>query len=183
MAILGVVVAALEDRLVVGDDSAVRDLFEAYGPMILGIGRRLVGDEAEDLVRQVVVAAWRHRERFDPSKGSLAAWLAVIARLAAADRLGVVGVDDSGDPGVPAGGSEAEIEAKIDRVVDRLVLARLLGVLPPVRRDVLELGFFDDLDDDEIAERLDLPHGTVRSHMRRGLAALQRELEDSRVPI
>jgi RNA polymerase sigma-70 factor (ECF subfamily) len=173
------VVATLEDRLIVGDESVLREIFDEYSAMVFGIGRRLVGNDAEDLVQQVFIAAWQGRERFDPSKGSLGAWLSGITRFKAIDHLRAAGRRPS-TPSAEVGEREA-VEPVVDRVVDRMVLSRALDTLPAARREVVELGFFDDLTHPEIAERLDLPLGTVKSHMRRGLEALQRELEDSRV--
>lgn len=173
------VVATLEDRLIVGDETVLREIFDEYSAMVFGIGRRLVGNDAEDLVQQVFIAAWQGRERFDPSKGSLGAWLSGITRFKAIDHLRAAGRRPS-TPSADVGEREA-VEPVVDRVVDRMVLARALDTLPAARRVVVELGFFDDLTHPEIAERLDLPLGTVKSHMRRGLEALQRELEDSRV--
>ena len=173
------VVAPLEDRLVLGDESVLRDLYDEFGPLVLAIGRRLVGTEAEDLVQQVFIAAWKSRDRFDPSRGSLAAWLSGIARFKAIDHLRAA----SRRPSSPSDqvGEMEPVEPLVDRVIDRLVLARALANLPLARRQVVELGFYDELTHSEIAERLDLPLGTVKSHMRRALEALQRELEDSRV--
>lgn len=173
------VVATLEDRLIVGDETVLREIFNEYSAMVFGIGRRLVGNDAEDLVQQVFIAAWQGRERFDPSKGSLGAWLSGITRFKAIDHLRAAGRRPS-TPSAEVGEREA-VEPVVDRVVDRMVLARALDTLPAARREVVELGFFEDLTHPEIAERLDLPLGTVKSHMRRGLEALQRELEDSRV--
>ena len=173
------VLATLEDRLVVGDETVLRDMFDEYGSLVLGIGRRLVGDDAEDLVQQVFMAAWRGRDRFDPSKGSLGAWLSGITRFKAIDHLRAKGRRPS-IPSADAGELEA-VEPVVDRVVDRMVLGRALETLPEARRMVVELGFFEELSHPEIAERLDLPLGTVKSHMRRGLEALQRELGGSRV--
>ncbi len=173
------VLATLEDRLVVGDESVLRDIFDEYGALVLGIGRRLVGDEAEDLVQQVFLAAWRSRDRFDPSKGNLGSWLSGITRFKAIDHLRATGRRPS-TPSADVGETEP-VEPQVDRIVDRMVLGAALESLPAVRRQIVELGFFQELTHAEIADRLDLPLGTVKSHMRRGLEALQRELEGSRV--
>lgn len=174
-----VVLATLEDRLVVGDESVLRDIFDEYGALVLSIARRLVGTDAEDLVQQVFMAAWKGRDRFDPSKGSLAAWLSGITRFKAIDHLRAAGRR----PSVATDKVEVmePVEPAVDQVVDRMVLAAALESLPEARREVVELGFFHDLSHPEIAEKLDLPLGTVKSHMRRGLEALQRELRGSRV--
>lgn len=172
------VLATLEDRLVIGDETVLRDIFDEYGSLVLSIGRRLVGAEAEDLVQQVFLAAWNGRDRFDPSKGSLAAWLSGITRFKAIDHLRAAGRR----PSTPSAevGEMATVEPAVNQVVDRLILAAALDALPPARREVVEMGFFEELSHQEIADRLDLPLGTVKSHMRRGLEALHRELEGSR---
>lgn len=173
------VLATLEDRLVVGDESVLRDMFDEYGSLVLSICRKLVGTEAEDLVQQVFLAAWKGRDRFDPSKGSLGAWLSGIARFKAIDHLRAAGRR----PSTPSAevGEMVSVEPKVNQVVDRLVLSAALDSLPAARRQVVELGFFEELSHPEIADRLDLPLGTVKSHMRRGLEALHRELRGSRV--
>lgn len=172
------VLATLEDRLVVGDESVLRDIYDEYGSLVLGVARKLVGDDAEDLVQQVFLAAWRGRDRFDPSKGSLGAWLSGITRFKAIDHLRAMGRRPS-TPTAEVGDLDP-VEPVVDRVVDRIVLSAALTALPEARREVVEMGFFDDLTHVEIAERLDMPLGTVKSHMRRGLESLQRELEGSR---
>lgn len=173
------VLATLEDRLVIGDETVLRDIFDEHGSLVLGISRKLVGADAEDLVQQVFLAAWKGRARFDPSKGSLAAWLSGITRFKAIDHLRAKGRR----PSTPTAELEDmdPVEPAVDRVVDRMLISAALETLPPARREVVELGFFAELSHPEIAERLDLPLGTVKSHMRRGLEALQRELGGSRV--
>ncbi|MGF1598093.1 MAG: RNA polymerase sigma factor [Acidimicrobiales bacterium] len=170
---------ALEDRLRAGDRSALRDLFEEFGPMVMGLCRRMVGNEAEDLAQQVFLDAWRSRHRFDPERGTIGAWLTGIARFKAIDHYRAA----ERRPSVPVADTGVEVasgEAGVERIVDQLVITRALGTLPDIRRQVVELGFYSELTHPEIAERLTLPLGTVKSHMRRGLEALQRELEVSR---
>lgn len=170
-------VATLEDRLVTGEDSALRDMFDEYGPLVISICRRLVGDDAEDVAQQVFLAAWRGRLSFDPSKGSIAAWLAGISRFKSIDFLRAKGRRPS-TPDEHIADRQA-VEPAVNGVVDQMVLASALQTLPPARRNVITLGFYENLSHPEIAARLDLPLGTVKSHMRRGLEAMQRELEGS----
>ncbi len=168
----------LEQRLMAGEQGALREVFDAYSPMVLGLCRKLVGAEAEDVAQQVFLDAWKSRGRFDPERGSLGAWLARIARFKAIDHLRA----SSRRPSVPSAdvGESLSVEPDVDAVVDQMVLTRALEELPLARREVVELGFYEGLTHPEIAERLGLPLGTVKSHMRRGLEALHRELEGSR---
>ncbi len=168
----------LERRLVAGDRTVLKDIFDEFGPTVMGLCRRLVGPDAEDLSQQVFLDAWRSRERFDSSKGSLGAWLAGITRFKAIDHWRAAGRRPS-IPSADAGLYEA-VEHDVDRVVDHLVVTKALTKLPAGRREVVELGFYNDLTHTEIAEKLGMPLGTVKSHMRRGLESLQRELEASR---
>lgn len=175
----GVSVQSLEQRLVLGDEAALREVYEEYGPMVLGMCRKLVGADAEDVAQQVFVDAWKARERFDPSRGSLGAWLSGISRFKSIDHLRAKGRR----PSIPSEkvGEQAWDEAKVDDVVNRMVLTNALKSLPPARREVIELGFFQGLSHPEISVKLDLPLGTVKSHMRRGLESLQNELRGSHV--
>jgi RNA polymerase sigma factor (sigma-70 family) len=168
----------LEQRLIAGEPAALRELFDSYGPMVLGLCRRLVGGEAEDVTQQVFLDAWRSRARFDPDRGSLGAWLARIARFKSIDHLRA----SARRPSVPTAdaGLTVSQDTDVDAMVDQLVLTRAMEELPLARREVVELGFYHGLTHPEIAERLGLPLGTVKSHMRRGLESLHRELEGSR---
>jgi RNA polymerase sigma-70 factor (ECF subfamily) len=169
---------SLEQRLQAGEQSALREVFDEYGPMVLGLCRRLVGAEAEDVAQQVFLDAWRSRARYDAERGSLGAWLARIARFKSIDHLRAAGRRPS-VPSAEAGASTPQ-ESEVDAVVDQLVVTTALAELPPARKEVVELGFYHGLTHPEIAEKLGLPLGTVKSHMRRGLEMLQRELEGSR---
>ena len=168
----------LAERLIAGEPTALREIFDIHGPMVLGLCRRLVGTEAEDVVQQVFLDAWRSRGRFDPERGSLGAWLARIARFKSIDHLRASGRRPS-VPMAEAGVAVAQ-EHQVDAVVDQMVVTRALGELPQARREVVELGFYHGLTHPEIAEKLGLPLGTVKSHMRRGLEALKLELDGSR---
>lgn len=171
--------STLEERFVQGDESALRAAFEAHGGLVYTMGKRLVGDDAEDLAQQVFVAAWQGRHRFDPERGSLSSWLAGITRFKAIDHLRAQGrrvVLVAEDHGAPAA-----VDAAVDDVADRLVVNLALAGLPTERRQVLEMAFYDDLSHRDIAERTGLPLGTVKSHVRRGLASLKAVLEGSHV--
>jgi RNA polymerase sigma-70 factor (ECF subfamily) len=151
-----------------GDERALRLIFDQYGPAVFHLatnGLTSIAD-AEDVTRSAFVAAWTARERFDPERGSLLAWLLGIARRQIADRVRATGPTRRfvGEPST-------------ERVVDQLVLADEMARLPGEQRRVLELAFYDDLTHQQIAAVTGLPRDTVRSHLRGAMIRLLRRWE------
>ncbi|GIF23272.1 RNA polymerase sigma factor [Paractinoplanes tereljensis] len=171
------------DRFKSGDERALRWMYDRYGAAVLHLAYATVGNryDAEDVVQATFVAAWQSRERYEPDLGSPIAWLLGIARRKAIDTLRLKSRQDRVaatlrqlDSGVD------DAEAGADTVVDRLVIADELSTLEPAQRCVLELSFFDDLTHVQIAARTGMPLGTVKSHLRRGLARLRSRWEVDR---
>ncbi len=169
----------LEERFVAGDEVALKEIFELHGSLVLNICRRSVGADAEDVVQQVFVAAWRGRSSFDAEKGSLPGWLTGIAKFKAVDHLRAKGRrPQSADREVEDSASQS---ADVGRVADRMLLTHALAKLPEERRRVVALAFFEDFTHQEISEHLAMPLGTVKSHVRRGLEALRHTLGEQPV--
>jgi RNA polymerase sigma-70 factor (ECF subfamily) len=165
-----------------GDETALREAYDRYGAAVLHLSSRTVGNtaDAEDVVQATFVAAWTGRSGFDPEKGSLLAWLLGIARRKAVDSLRArARADRAADTAARVGRVERVDEAS-DVVVDRLVIADELATLPDEQRRVLQLAFFDDLTHPQIATVTGLPLGTVKSHIRRGMARLRNRWEADR---
>jgi RNA polymerase sigma-70 factor (ECF subfamily) len=160
--------ADLGTRLAEGDPRAVEDCYQALGPRVLSYLRGLVPyDEAEDVLQRVFVEVWRSRERFDPDR-SLEAWVFTIARRRAIDHLRrprhrTVPIDLVRDLADADGRETADSLAWAGEV------RRCLGRLPAEQRQVLELAYFGGRTQAEIARQLDLPLGTVKARMFRGL--------------
>lgn len=159
-----------------GDEAALRSAWEAWGGLVYAFCIRSLPspEDAEDVAQQVFVDAWRGRGRFDPARGTLSAWMMGIARKKVVDRLRLL----QRTPVPTAYPTDtAVVEQGIDQAADRLLLGDALARLPDERRRVLELAFFEDLTHTQIAARLALPLGTVKSHLRRGLAHLRRTID------
>lgn len=173
----------LIDRFRSGDELALRWLYDRYGAAVLHLGYASLGNrhDAEDIVQTTFVAAWQSRERYDPGLGSPLSWLLGIARRKAVDMMRLRSRQDRVADTlrrVETGGGARESAA--DTVIDRLVVADGLSGLEPAQRRVLELSFYDDLTHVQIAALTGMPLGTVKSHLRRGLARLRSRWEVDR---
>jgi RNA polymerase sigma-70 factor (ECF subfamily) len=174
-------------RSVVGDrdEKAFALLYDRHAPLVYGIALRMLGrsQEAEDVLQQVFLAFWERASSFDPSKGSPAAWLVVMARSRGLDALrrrrvrregdgAAFSQDDGVDPlaGLPDPGAPV-----LDGLVTeerRAHVRRALASLPPPQRVVLEEAFFGGLTQEEIAAKLGEPLGTVKTRIRSGMMKL-----------
>ncbi|MCJ1714947.1 RNA polymerase sigma factor [Curtobacterium sp. VKM Ac-2922] len=171
---------ALADAFGSGDERVLRSVYERWSPLVHTLALRSLADvaAAEDVTQQVFVRAWRSRSTYDPAKAPLGAWLVGIARNCITDahtertrRLRLT---------LAVAGEEAAAptaEDVTDGLAERVMVAGELDRLDEVPRTVMRLAFYEELSHREIAERLDLPLGTVKSHIRRSLARLRMRLE------
>jgi RNA polymerase sigma-70 factor (ECF subfamily) len=174
--------AALLGRVAAGErGAAVAALYDLYAPRVYAIGRRLLGLEgaAEELVQETFVRLWQSAERFDPARGSADTFVMTIARRTAIDLHRRAASRPHGALW------ESEVEPTDDESFERVILEldirSALDSLPDKQREVLELSYRQDLTQRQIAERLAIPLGTVKTRTWHALHALKRELEATSV--
>jgi RNA polymerase sigma-70 factor (ECF subfamily) len=156
-----------------GSEKAVELAYARWGSLVHGLARKAVGPvEAEDVTQQVFLSAWRARDTYDPSHSPLGAWLVGITRRAVADSLRLR------QRTAQVSAADEEDLRPDDRWddVDRDDLLSVYEELerigdPP--RQILLLAYVHDKTQREIAELLDLPLGTVKTHTTRTLARLR----------
>ena len=176
--------AALLARMASGDhEDAVVELYARYGRRLYGLGHKLLGDAtlAEELVQETFVRAWRSAARYDPGQASAQNWLLMIARRVAVDLhrraaarpQAVARAEGDPDPldAIPA-------EDELERTMSGLEVREAMAALSPAHREVLELGYDEQLTQREIAERLGVPLGTVKTRTFHALRALRVVLEE-----
>ncbi|WP_030487372.1 RNA polymerase sigma factor [Micromonospora chokoriensis] len=169
----------LDRRFQAGDDVALREAYDRYGRAVLHLATSMLANrsDAEDVTQATFVAAWLGRDTFDPAKGSLIGWLLGIGRRKVIDRMRASARETRVVETVRQLPEPAPADPDPDRVVDRLVIADELARLPDDQRRMLELAFYDDLTHQQIATVTGVPLGTVKSHIRRGMASLKRRWE------
>lgn len=167
------------DRVATGDRAALAALYDRYGGLMLALGLRVLGSrrDAEDITHDVFIEVWRRADAYDPKRASVRTWLLLIMRSRSLDRrrsaffawtqpLAEERVDESGslpDSDLAAG-----------------ELRHALVSLNEQQRDLLQLAYFEGLSSSEMATRLSVPLGTVKSRMAGALRALRGLLDDDK---
>lgn len=169
----------LQRRFPTDDETALAEAYGRWSRLVFAIALRSLGDrsDAEDVVQQTFVSAWRSRSKYSSDKGPLSAWIVTIARRRVSDRLEARNRAGRIQDAVEATTSDEPVSAPVDSVVDRILLADEIAALGQPQQRILELAFYQDLTHGQIASLLDLPLGTVKSHIRRSLNRLRTRME------
>lgn len=181
---------ALATRFTLGDETVMRDIYVRWSSLVYTIALRSTNnrEDAADITQLVFISAWKGREGFDMNAGALPAWLLGICRRKIADHFrsksrsgGVTNVELASDPANLETAVTEVVPDGVDATIDRIVLADELARLGDPQQKIMELAFFNDLTHAQIASVLDLPLGTVKSHIRRSLDRLKVRLEAASV--
>ncbi|MCZ8371001.1 MAG: sigma-70 family RNA polymerase sigma factor [Porphyrobacter sp.] len=171
-------------RLAAGDQSALEEIYRATRVKLFGITLRILGDqkEAEDALQDVYVNLWQRADRYDPTRASPIAWLAAFARNRAIDRLRTGKVRAGSVPVEEAAPLADETPLADALLVDAEQAAQIhkcLGALDDRTQSHIRAAFFEGYTYAQLAEAADVPLGTMKSWIRRGLQRLRACLEAS----
>jgi RNA polymerase sigma-70 factor, ECF subfamily len=156
------------------DENAMEEIFRRYSGPVYSVALRVLHDtgQAEDVLQEVFLQLWRNPTAFDQDRGSLGAWLMVIARNRAIDLLRRRKPSDSVDDVVLASSINVADEAERNVIMEKV--HRALAELPSEQRKSLELAYFEGLSHTEIASRTGDPLGTVKTRIRQALITLRK---------
>ena len=170
------------ERMARGDHEALAELYDRHSRLVYSLALRIIRDqgEAEDIVQEVFSQAWRQAGRYEARRGNVIAWLLNLTRSRAIDRLrgrqsrpeaasdSLLAIDIP-DLTMPVD-EQLSLEGRASRV------RAAMKELSVLQRVAIELAFYEGLTHVEIAERLELPLGTVKTRIRQGLLKLKDRL-------
>jgi RNA polymerase sigma-70 factor, ECF subfamily len=173
---------ALLSLVASSDDQALAELYDRFGRVAYGLALRILRDEAlaQDAVQESFLAIWRSADRFLAERAKASTWILTLVHRRSVD---LVRREDRrrGEPlesaGEPAAPETVEDEATLG--FERRVVQQALSRLQPEQREALELGYYGGLSQSELAERLGLPLGTIKSRMFTGLSRLRELLAEA----
>ena len=161
-------------RIYSGDEGAMALLYDRYSSVVYAVALRVLSDgsAAEDILQDVFIQLWRNPQAFNASRGSLTAWLVVIARNRAIDQL------RKRRPEVEAAEIVISVDPELESTAERkLAIEKVRAVLAGMsaeQRAALEMAFFEGLTHVEIAGKTGQPLGTVKTRIRSGLLAVRK---------
>ena len=163
-----------------GDPGAMATLFDRYSGIVYSVAMRVLRDpgHAEDVTQDIFVRIWRNSDSFIAGRGTLGAWLVVVARNRSIDMLRRRRPSDSVEDVVLA--SPIDVAAESERHILMEKVQVLLADLPRDQRKSIELAFFEGLTHTEIAEKTGDPLGTVKTRIRLALIALRKAMKTER---
>ncbi len=166
----------LLQRVARGESAAMQACVEQYGNLVWSLARRLLKNQAdaEDAVQEIFINLWENAARYDPRLGKEATFVALLARRRLIERLRARGRrEDKHEADYDLSRLESFDHRRIEASSDVRRAAVALEGLPTDKRKVVALSVVEGMTQSEIADRLSMPVGTVKSHLRRGLAAVR----------
>lgn len=170
--------AAALIRVATGDRAALRMVYQDTSAKLFGVVLRILNDrsEAEDVLQDIFVTVWRKAASFDPAKASPITWLVAIARNRAIDRLRAGGASRRTEPIEAAGEVSDPAPPASERVEQAQLQQRLASCLEELEARhaaAIRAAFLDGATYEQLAGRMSVPLGTMKSWIRRGLAKLR----------
>lgn len=164
-----------------GDRAAFGLLYDLIISPVFGLIRRIVRDSAisEEVTQDVMIEVWKTAPRYDQTQGSGLSWILMIARRRAIDRVRSEQASRNRTARIASGQLEREHDEVAEAAIrdsERSTVASALGNLSQLQREAIELAYYDGLTQNQIADQLGVPLGTIKTRIRDGMLRLQETL-------
>ena len=173
------------------DPDALARLYGLYAASLYGLALRITGDriEAEDVLQEIFLQLWNRPEQYKEARGSPFTWMMTLCRNRAIDKVRSRLVRAKGhhraseeNAVMSAAESAPDRENEFDAESRQKAVNRAMSALPEDQRRAIEMAYFEDLTQSEIAEKLGVPLGTVKTRIRLGMMKLRDHLKPLHVP-
>lgn len=182
----------LMDRLAGRDLIAFEALYDRYGDLVYSVSLRIVGDSyiAEDVTQDVFLRVWRRPDQFDLGRGKFVTWLLSVARNRSIDqrrsqsrrlRHEALPATEEDEDVLPSDNARDDPALATVLAEERAAVRAALTTLPPEQRLAIQLAYFGGMTQQEIANMLGQPLGTVKTRMRLGMQKMRNALQRGRV--
>ena len=176
--------ALLVERILAGDDQALAVVYDQHAGLVYGLARRVTRDEqlARDVTQEVFTYLWEMPGRVDLARGSLRAYLAMLAHRRAVDEVrrheARARAETAAALPEPEDGPETRVVDAAAQTWRKKHLAALLDMLPAEQRAAVRLAYYDGLTYVQVATALGIPEGTAKTRLRSALTRLRMLLDD-----
>ena len=177
---------ALLRRIVQGEESAFAELYDRYAQLLYSLSMRILRsvDEVEDTVQEIFIRIWKEAGTYDASKGTVYTWLVTmmhhrsIERLRSKEFRNSIQQLDVSTLKLSSDSPSSNPHPQTIKGEHRQIIIRTLKQLNIDQQQVLALAYYEGYTQSEIAEKLEVPPGTVKSRMRKGMLTMRSRLQE-----